>query len=100
VEEKIPVVPTTKGTKAVEVVPAKTGTTAPETKEAQTFRAALPKSEDLAKAILADLEKDLRTRLATDPALKGLTKAELSEWVAADVAETFAELSKRGWGAE
>ena len=96
-EEKNPVVPTTKSTKAVEAVPAKTGTAPPESKEAREFRAALPKSEDLAKAVLAGLEKDLRERLATDPGLAGVTKAELAEWLAADVAEAFAETSKHGW---
>src|SRR5690349_9002988 len=68
-----------------------------ETKERQAFRAALPPREEFAKAVLADLERDLRDLIAGDPDVKGVTKAELAAWVAADVDEAFAGMARQGW---
>jgi hypothetical protein len=79
-------------------VPAHAGAAAPETERRQAFRHALPTPERLAKAVLADLERDLCDLLAADPDLEGVTRAELLDWVAVDVADAVAELAEHGWG--
>jgi len=63
----------------------------------QAFHSALPTPERLARAVLADLERDLCDLLATDPDLADVTRAELLDWVAVDVADAVAELAEHGW---
>lgn len=94
-EQKEPVATTTKieATKANPVPQP----TAAETKEREAFRAALPSKAEFAKAVLANLEKDLKAALAADPDLKGVSKADLAAWVAADVDEAVAAMAKPGW---
>ncbi|WP_326954061.1 hypothetical protein [Amycolatopsis sp. NBC_01286] len=94
-EQKKPVATTAK-VEAVKAGPVKQSTAA-EAKEREAFRAALPSKAEFTKAVLANLEKDLKAALAADPDLKGVSKDELAAWVAADVDEAFAAMAKPGW---
>ncbi|MFD5827000.1 hypothetical protein [Lentzea sp. NPDC060358] len=95
-ELKKPVAATAK-VEATKADPAKQSTAA-QTEEREEFRAALPSKEEFAKAVLANLEKELKAALAADPDLKGVSKDELAAWVAADVDEAFAAMAEPGWG--
>ncbi|MEO6086856.1 MAG: hypothetical protein ABIQ18_27460 [Umezawaea sp.] len=100
-EQKAPVATTTPTAKVEPAKPTakvEPSTKQAETKEREAFRAALPPREEFAKAVLADLQRNLRDLIATDPDLKGVTKADLAAWVAADIDEAFAGLAKPGWG--
>jgi hypothetical protein len=80
--------------KPTAVVPLRGGA---DTERRQAFHSALPTPDRLARAVLADLERDLCDLLATDPDLVGVTRAELLDWVAVDVADAVAELAEHGW---
>ncbi|MCS7479503.1 hypothetical protein ACFFQW_39380 [Umezawaea endophytica] len=90
--EKIPVVSTAEST-----TQGVAGKPAPRTKEVEEFRGGLPSPERLAEAVLADLERDLRDLLATDPDLVGVTKAEVAAWLATDVKRAFTAVAEHGW---
>ncbi|MFD9701450.1 hypothetical protein [Lentzea sp. NPDC059081] len=94
-ELKEPVATTAK-VEATKANPGKQPTAA-ETGEREAFRAALPSKAEFTKAVLANLEKDLKAALAADPDLKGVSKDDLAAWVAADVDEAFAAMAKPGW---
>ncbi|HEX6344721.1 hypothetical protein [Umezawaea sp.] len=95
--EKIPVAAATESTPKAVVDAGGSASTTPVTKEVEEFRSALPSPERLAEAVLADLERDLRDLLATDPDLEGVTRTEVAAWLATDVERAFTAVAEHGW---